>query len=71
MLSQMALPKLYDRWVRGASEGKLSAAILFDLSAAFDLVDPQLMIRKLRIYGVDEGILSWILSYLCDRQQVV
>ena len=34
-----ALLQLYDRWVRSASEGKVSGAVLLDLSAAFDLVD--------------------------------
>ena len=42
-----------------------------DLSAAFDLVDPELMIKKLKLYGLDQDFCSWIFSYLQDRQQAV
>ena len=45
--------------------------LLLDLSAAFDLVDPELLVRKLRIYGLDEDFLAWIQSYLTGRQQAV
>ena len=34
-----ALSHLYDIWIRGAEETELTAALLFDLSAAFDVVD--------------------------------
>ena len=58
--TQTALLTIYDRWVRGASEGKLSGAVLLDLSAAFDLVDHNLLVQKLKIYGLREDYLEWI-----------
>ena len=45
--------------------------MLLDLSAAFDLVDPDLLITKLRIYGLESDFLLWITSYLTDRHQAV
>ena len=66
-----ALLQMYDRWVRAASEGQVSGVILIDLSAAFDLVDSDILIKKLKIYGLDEEILRWIKSYLNDRHQAV
>ena len=62
---------MYDRWVKAAVAGKVSGAVLLDLSAAFDLVDPELLVKKLRIYGLDEDSLQWIYSYLTDRYQAV
>ena len=62
---------MYDRWVRAASQGQVSGAILIDLSAAFDLVDSDILIKKLRIYGFKEDILFWVQSYLTDRHQAV
>ena len=69
--TQTALLQMYDRWVRGAHEGKLSGVVLLDLSAAFDLVDPILLLHKLKIYGFDNYALSWLDSYLTNRYQAV
>ena len=69
--TQTALLTMYDRWVKAAVAGQVSGAVLLDLSAAFDLVDPVLLVQKLRIYGLDEDSLEWILSYLTERHQAV
>ena len=69
--TQTALLQIYDRWIRAANSGKLSGVVMLDLSAAFDLVDPDLMLRKLKIYGFDKDSLSWINSYLHNRFQAV
>ena len=45
--------------------------VLIDLSAAFDLVDSDILIKKLRIYGFHEDFLHWVRSYLTDRHQAV
>ena len=66
-----ALLTMYDRWVKAASKGQVTGVVLVDLSAAFDLVSPDILIQKLRIYGLKEDILSWISSYLTDRSQTV
>ena len=46
-------------------------AIYTDFSKAFDRVDIQLLLHKLKYYGVIGSILSWIRSYLTHRTQVV
>ena len=69
--TQTALMVMYDRWVQAAAAGQVSGAVLLDLSAAFDLVDPDLLIQKMEIYGLEAGMLSWIHSYLTDRHQAV
>ena len=69
--TQTALMTMYDRWVKAAASGQVSGVVLLDLSAAFDLVDPQLLIQKLKIYGIKEDFLSWIQSYLTGKHQAV
>ena len=75
--TQTALLQMYDRWVRAAhgdghgQPGQLSGVVLLDLSAAFDLVDPNLLLQKLKTYGFEESTLAWMYSYLTDRQQAV
>ena len=66
-----ALLSMYDKWVLAASKGQVSGVVLVDLSAAFDLVSPSLLIKKLQIYGLEEDITTWITSYLTDRYQSV
>ena len=69
--TQTALLSMYDRWIRNAAVGQVSGVVLLDLSAAFDLVEPSLLLQKLRIYGVDDDYLCWIESYLSSRSQAV
>ena len=69
--TQTALLQMYDRWVQAASKGQVSGAVLLDLSAAFDLVPADTLLRKLEVYGVDSDLLAWIKSYMSDRYQTV
>ena len=58
-------------WLQAAEGKYISAALLLDLSAAFDLVDHQIMLGKLELYGLDQSSLKWFSSYLEDRVQYV
>ena len=69
--TQTALLQMYDRWVQAAAQGQVSGAVLLDLSAAFDLVPPDILLKKLEIYGIERDFLAWIKSYLSDRCQAV
>ena len=51
--------------------GKLSASLLLDLSAGFDVVNHKLLLLKLKEYGFDEVSLPWFYSYLTGRSQSV
>ena len=53
-----ALIQMYDMWLNGAENGELTAALLLDLSAAFDLVDHQILLGKLRLYNFSEETLG-------------
>jgi len=48
-----------------------TVATYIDFSKAFDLVDRNILLFKLRCYGVTGVALSWIESFLLNRQQVV
>ena len=50
---------------------KISAVVLLDMSAAFDLVDKGILINKLRLYGFTDESASWMDSYMSGRNQQV
>ena len=66
-----ALIQMYDTWVKSVDEGELSGVCLLDMSAAFDIVDHDLLLQKLSLYGFEDSALAWIRSYLSDRRQCV
>ena len=66
-----AITQMYDLWIRAAEEKKLSAALLLDLSAAFDVVDHQILLSKLELYNFDSDTVAWFKSYLSNRFQYV
>lgn len=45
--------------------------VMYDLSAAFDTVSPEVLLDKLQVYGWDKPSMSWINSYLKERKQAV
>ena len=44
---------------------------MIDMSAAFDVVDTELLLNKLKLYGFDKHSVQWIWSYLTHRSQAV
>ena len=51
--------------------GYVTGAIFLDLKKAFDTVNHNVLIDKLKRYGVDGIELSWFKSYLSNRSQAV
>ena len=66
-----ALIQMYDTWARGLYNGKMSGVCLLDMSAAFDTVDFNLLLKKLRLYGFEEDVINWFSTYLYGRRQSV
>ena len=66
-----ALISLINHWPQAADNGKITAALLLDLSTAFNLVDHVLLIGRLKLYGLGESSIQWFTSYLQDRTQYV
>ena len=60
-----------DIWLAAAENEKISAAILLDLSAGFDVINHKVLLSKLKEYGLDDLAISWFEDYLSQRSQCV
>ena len=69
--TESALILMTDTWLKAINEGKLVGSAMIDFRKAFDLVDHQLLLKKLRIYKFSESTLLWFKSYLNNRTQQV
>ena len=50
---------------------QVTALVLLDLSKAFDSIEHEILLRKLRELGVSMQTMEWFRSYLTDRNQPV
>ena len=66
-----ALIQLHDMFLEAAESKKLTAALLLDQSAAYDLLDHSILLRKLAAYNFDQKTIRWFQSYLEGRSQSV
>ena len=53
------------------NDNKLVLAIFLDLTKAFDTLDHDIMLAKLRNYGFRGVVYDWFRNYLNNRQQKV
>ena len=63
--------RLLEDWRKALDNNECVAAILMDLSKAFDCLPHGLLIAKLKAYGLSEGAVKLLDSYLSDRSQQI
>ena len=61
---------LFETLQEAREQNKMILQILYDLSAAFDTVEPKVIIEKLKIYGFDYTARRWMYTYLTGRSQI-
>ncbi len=66
-----ALVDMLHHWHLHAENMNISCVLLLDYSKAFDLVDHNILINKLQMYGVPNILLRWMGAFLSDRRQCV
>ena len=78
-MSQFAYRKLHstitslisvsDYWYENIDKNNLNFALFLDLKKAFDTVNHEILVRKLKVYGIDGIELEWFRSYLRSHQE--
>ena len=66
-----ALIQVMDQLYKASEQEQLSAVLLLDQSAAYDLLDHGIFLEKLKAYNFDNISVSWFDSYLSGCTQIV
>ena len=69
--TETALIQTTDSILQNIDKKELTAAVLLDMSQAFDSIDHDILITKLRDVGLSCSSTEWFKSYLSLRYQVV
>ena len=69
--TELAALELVDRISKAMDAGLTPFSIFIDLSKAFDCLNHEILISKLRFYGIQNSALTLIQSYLQNRKQFV
>ena len=66
-----ALTCLTDEWFKQIDMKSVVGVVLLDFSAAFDIIDHELLLMKLSAYGFKDSAIDLLKGYLVNRQQCV
>ena len=64
-----AVTSLHSILAKARADRKAAGIACFDLTAAFDLVDHDILLRKMKDLGLSDGTLAWFQSFLSGRKQ--
>ena len=59
-----------NNWYLNVDKGYFSGVLFIDLKEAFDTVDHEILIAKLRLYEIEGVELDWFTAYLNERKQL-
>lgn len=55
----------------GTDKGDACVGLFLDLTKAFDMVNHDILLQKLQLYGIRGVAYQWFVSYLTNRKQLV
>ena len=67
---ESALQTVLFNWKGALEERKIIGVVFLDFKRAFETINRNLLLHKMKRYGFGEKILKWFKEYLADRTQV-
>ena len=68
---ETGLTSLMNKWHTYIDQNKIIGCVNIDLRKAFDLINHEILCKKLKLYGCSDMSIAWIKSYLMNRKQTV
>lgn len=62
---------IMDDMLQGIDNKQITITVMLDYSKAFDSLDHELLLAKLKYYGFSPNTLNWFKNYLSNRNQIV
>ena len=69
--TQTSMHRVVDQWLEAINDGQMVGVCFLDIQKCFDSISHELLLAKLRCYGVLGKELQWFESYLSERKQKV
>ena len=69
--TQHLLLTMLEKWKKAVHNGEYVSALFLDLSKAFDTINHDLLLAKLKAYGFSSNALKLMHDYLNNRKQQV
>lgn len=66
-----ALHRIVDDWLQNIDDGNITAVCFLDVEKCFNSINHNILIEKLKWYGLDEQTINLFRSYLYKRKQAV
>ena len=63
--------KLIDNIVKNNEKDFVTVAVFLDFKRAFETVNREILLKKLKCYNFSEDTIKWFNSYLTNRRQIV
>jgi len=59
------------KWQCTKEQKRYTGCLIYDLSAAYDTICPEILVKKAERYGFDSSACDWLLSFTTNRRQAV
>ena len=69
--AETALIRLTDQILKNMDNDVVTGLVFIDFRKAFDVIDHELFLKKLSIYGATPSSVAWFKSYLSERKQFI
>ena len=69
--TEHVIPQLVNQITEAFIQGKYTLGIFLDLSKAFNTVNHNILLEKLKTYGIQSENLKWFRSYLSYKKQFI
>ena len=57
---QYSIIKFVVKWLKNIDKGEITGAVFFDLRKAFDVVDHEILLKKLKSHKFDDRTMDWM-----------